>query len=161
MFISWIMWNMIIFPHVSIILSDPINWSKQWTENRSYFSVRFLTLVCSRPASASRSGSSHLGKFVWESNLALVFKAVQSRPMTTFPESWHDYPEQYFWSLGWQIYLPGYRKWRYKQNYDVNKWQMWMGGISRSNIGITWDYGWVTLLAKHVKFVFLCLITKQ
>ena len=43
------MWNMIIFPHVSIIRSDPINWSKQSTENRSYFSNRFLTLLYTPP----------------------------------------------------------------------------------------------------------------
>ena len=42
----------------------------------------------SRPASACRSGGRHLGKFAWGSNLAWVFEAVQSRPSTTFPESW-------------------------------------------------------------------------
>ena len=58
------------------------------------------------PASACRSGGRHLGKFAWGSNLALVFEAVQSRPSTTFPESWHDYWKQYSRSFGRGICLP-------------------------------------------------------
>ena len=84
-------------------------------------------LPATAPASACRSGSHNLGKFVRGSNLALVFEAVQSRPMATFPESWHDYPEQYFGSQFAQcICLPGSPKWRYRKNYDVNKWQVWI-----------------------------------
>ena len=67
----------------------------------------------SRPASAYRSGSRHLGKFAWGSNLALVFDAVQSRPSTTFPESWHDYRKQYFRSFGRGICLPDSPNWTY------------------------------------------------
>ena len=80
----------------------------------------------SRLASACRSGGRHLGKFAWGSNLALVFEAVQSRPPTTFPESWHDYWKQYFRSFGRGICLPDSPNWRYRQNYDVNKWQVWI-----------------------------------
>ena len=89
------------------------------------------------PASGCRSGGRHLGKFAWGSNLASVFEAVQSRPSTTFPESWHDYWKQYFRSFGRGICLPDSPKWRYRQNYDVNKWQVWiweafLGRISAS-----------------------------
>ena len=42
---------------------------------------------------AWRSRGSHLGKFAWASNLALVLEAMQSRPVTTFPENCHDYSE--------------------------------------------------------------------
>ena len=91
----------------------------------------------SRTASACRSGGLHLGKFAWGSNLALVFEAVQSRPSTTFPESWHDHWKQYFRSFGRGICLPDSPNWRYRQNYDVSKWQMWiweafLGRISAS-----------------------------
>ena len=84
-----------------------------------------------------RSGGRHLGKFAWGSNLALVFEAMQSRPSTTFPESWHDYWKQYFRSFGRGICLPDSPNWRYRQNYDVNKWQVWireafLGRISAS-----------------------------
>ena len=80
----------------------------------------------SRPALACRSGGRHLGKFAWGSNLALVFEAVQSRPSTTFPESWHDYWKQYSRSFGPGICLPDSPNWRYRQNCDVNKWQVWI-----------------------------------
>ena len=91
----------------------------------------------SRPASACRSDGRHLGKFAWGSNLALVFEAVQSRPSTTFPESWHDYWKQYSRSFGRGICLPDSPNWRYRKNYDVNKWQVWireafLGRISAS-----------------------------
>ena len=48
----------------------------------------------------------------------MVFKAMQSRPSTTSPESWHDYPEQYFGSFDRQIYgcLQGFQKQRCRQN---------------------------------------------
>ena len=46
----------------------------------------------SHPASTSRSGGSRLGRFAQGSNLALFFKTVQSRPITAFHKSWHDYP---------------------------------------------------------------------
>ena len=82
----------------------------------------------SRPASACRSGGRHLGKFAWGSNLAWVFEAVQSRPSTTFPESWHDYWKQYSRSFGPGFCLPDFPNWRYRQNYDVNKWQVWIRG---------------------------------
>ena len=85
-----------------------------------------IFLCASRLASACRSGGCHLGKFAWGSNLALVFEAVQSRPSTTFPESWHDYWKQYFRSFGWGICLPDSPNWRYRQNYDENKWQVWI-----------------------------------
>ena len=94
--------------HVSVIRSWQIFW------------------CASRPASACRSRSRHLGKFAWGSNLALVFEAVQSRPSTTFPESWHDYWKQYFRSFGRGICLPDSPNWRYRQNYVVNKWPVWM-----------------------------------
>ena len=58
-----------------------------------------------------------------QTKLALVFEAVQSRP---FPESWHDYWKQYFKSCGRRICLPDSPKWRYRQNYDVNK----MAGVN-------------------------------
>ena len=74
--------------------------------------------------STCRLGGSHLGKFGRGSNLALVLEAVQSRPMTIFPESWHDYPEQYFGSFVQWIFLPVSPKWRYRQNCDINKWQV-------------------------------------
>ena len=70
-----------------------------------------------------------LGKFARGSNLVLVFEAMQSKPITTFPEiswSWHDYPEQYFGRFGLLNCLPSSIKWRYIQNYDVNKWQLWI-----------------------------------
>ena len=35
------------------------------------------------------------------------------------------------------------------------------GGISRSNIGITWGHGWMALLAKHTKLIILCLHAKK
>ena len=35
------------------------------------------------------------------------------------------------------------------------------GGISRSNIGITRDHGWMALLAKHTKLIILCLHAKK
>ena len=84
-----------------------------------------------------KSGGRHLGKFAWGANLALVFEAVQSRPSITFPESWHDYWKQYSRSFGRGICLPDSPNWRYKQNYDVNKWQVWireafLGRISAS-----------------------------
>ena len=108
---------------------------KYWT----YFRYQKLQIFwcASRPASACRSGGSHLGKFAWGSNLALVFEAVQSRPSTTFPESWHDYWKQYSKSFGGGICLPDSPNWRYRQNYDVNKWQVWireafLGRISAS-----------------------------
>ena len=64
---------------------------KYWTCFRYQ---KWQILWCaSRPASACRSGG-RCGKFAWGSNLTLVFKAVQSRSMTTFRESWHDYPKQ-------------------------------------------------------------------
>ena len=94
--------------HVSVIRSWQIFW------------------CASRPASACWSGGRHLGKFAWGSNLALVFEAVQSRPSTTFPESWHDYWKQYFRSFGRGICLPDSPNWRYRQNYVVNKWPVWM-----------------------------------
>ena len=50
---------------------------------------------------------------------------MQWRPMTTFPESWHDCPEQYFGSFVEWICFPDSPKWGYIQNYNVNKWQMW------------------------------------
>ena len=80
----------------------------------------------------------HLGKFAWGSNLALVFEAVQSRPLTTFPESWHDYWKQYLRCFDWGICLPDSPNWRYRQNYDVSKWQVWtreafLGQISASS----------------------------
>ena len=108
----------------------------------------------SRPASACRSSGCHLGKFVWGSNLVLVFEAVQSRPSTTFPESWHDYWKQYlrtYRSFGRRTCLPDSPNWRYRQNYDVNKCVN-PGGISGSNIGITWGHGWMALLAKHTNY---------
>ena len=83
-----------------------------------------IILCVSRPASASRFGGRYLVKLVRGSNLALVSETVQSRPMTTFPESWHDYPEQYFGSFAQWICLPGFPKWRYGQNYSINKWQV-------------------------------------
>ena len=86
----------------------------------------------SRPASACRSGGRHLGKFAWGSNLALVFEAVQSRPSTTFPESWHDFWKQYYRSFARGICLPVSPNWRYRQNYDVNKWQV---GIREAFLG--------------------------
>ena len=35
------------------------------------------------------------------------------------------------------------------------------GGISRSNIGITWGHGWMSLLATHTKLIILCLHAKK
>ena len=52
---------------------------------------------------------------------------MQSRPSTTFPESWHDYWKQYSRSFGRGICLPNSPNWRYRQNYDINKWQVWSG----------------------------------
>ena len=52
--------------------------------------------------------------------LSFGFWAVQSRPSTTFPESWHDYWKQYFRSFGRGICLPNSPKWRYWQNYDAS-----------------------------------------
>ena len=104
--------------------------------NQHAFNIKYLANLikkywtCFRyqklAASACRSGGRHLGKFAWGSNLALVFEAVQSRPSTTFPESWHDCWKQYFRSFGRGICLPDSPKWRYRQNYDVNKWQVWI-----------------------------------
>ena len=42
----------------------------------------------------------------------VFFYAVQSRPSTTFPKSWHDYWKQYFRSYGRQICLPDSPNWR-------------------------------------------------
>ena len=122
------------------------------------------TWCASRPVSACRSGGGHLGKFVWGSNLALVFEAVQSRPMTTFPESCHYYPKQYFRSFSWRICLPDSPNWRYGQNYDVNKWQVWireafLGRISASPGGR--GHRWMTLLAKYTKLIILCFHAKK
>ena len=80
-----------------------------------------LSLCVSCPASGCRSGGSHLEKFARGSNLALVLEAVQSRPMTTFPESWHDYSEQYFGSLSRRMCVRDSPKWRYRQNCYENK----------------------------------------
>ena len=93
--------------------------------------------ACFPPSVRCRSGGRHLGKCAWGSNLALVFEAVQSTPSTTFPESWHDYSKQYFGSFGGWICLPNSPNWRYRQNYDINKWQVWireafLGQISAS-----------------------------
>ena len=65
-------------------------------------------------------GASYIRDFT----VALVFEAVQSRPMTTFPESWHDYPKQYFRSFAQRSCLPGSPNWSYEQNYNVIKWQV-------------------------------------
>ena len=35
------------------------------------------------------------------------------------------------------------------------------GGISWSNIGITWGQWWTALLAKHAKLIILCLHAKK
>ena len=35
------------------------------------------------------------------------------------------------------------------------------GGISRSNIGITWGHGWMALLAKDTKLIILCFHAKK
>ena len=112
---AWLTWLRNI-EHVSAIR----NWQIFW--------------CASRPASTCRSGGHHLGKFAWGSNLALVFEAVHSRPSATFPDSWHDYWKQYFRSFGWRICLPNSPKWRYRQNYDVNKWHVWIGEAFLSQI---------------------------
>ena len=114
----------------------------------------------SRPASACRSGGSRLGKFAWGSNLALVFEAMQSRPSTTFPESWHDYWKQYFRSFGWGICLPHSPNWRYKQNYDANRWQVgireaFLGWISASPEAADGWHCWQN------KLIILCLHAKK
>ena len=96
------------------------NGNTNWT----CFRYQKLTNCVSRPAFTCRSGGRHLGIFARGSNLALVFEAVQSRPMTTFSKSWHNFPEQYFGSFGQWICLPGSQKWKYRQNYNVNKWQV-------------------------------------
>ena len=119
---------------------------KYWT----YFRYQKLAdfLVCFPPcASACRSGGRHLGKFTWGSNLALVFEAVQSRPSTTFPESWHDYWKQYSRSFGQGICLSDSPNWRYRQNFDVNKWQVWirqafLGRIYRHHLRPRMAYCW-------------------
>ena len=108
---------------------------KYWTRFR--YQKWQIFWCASRPASACRFGGRHLGKLAWGSNLALVFEAVQSRPSTTFPESWLDYWKQYFKSFGQGICLPDSPNWRYRQNYDINKWQVWireafLGRISAS-----------------------------
>ena len=60
------------------------------SETDKFFGVSCIASAC----------RSHLEKFARGSNLALFFEAVQSRSWTTFPESWHDYPEQYLGSFG-------------------------------------------------------------
>ena len=66
--------------------------------------------------------STSFENFVWGSNLALFFfEAMQSRPLAIFPESCHDYPEQYFGSFDWGMCLSGSLKRRYWQNCDINK----------------------------------------
>ena len=35
------------------------------------------------------------------------------------------------------------------------------GGISGSNIGITWSHGWMALLSKHTKLIILCVHGKK
>ena len=94
-------------------------------------------LVCFPPSVRVQVRRPPSWKFAWGSNLALVFEAVQSRPSTTFPESWHDYWKQYFRSFGRGICLPDSPNWKYRQNYDVNKWRVWireafLGRISAS-----------------------------
>ena len=108
----------------------------------------FLCVSC--PAAAYRSSSSHLAKFARGSSLVLFFEVVQSRSMTTFPESWHDYPEQSFgnWKLCPTDLSPRFSEVEItRQNYDINKWQgINPGGNSWLNISITWDRGCVTVL---------------
>ena len=60
------------------------------------------------PTQCPRAGlvATILKKFAWGSNLALVFEVGQPKPLTTFPESWHDYWKQYFSSFGQEICLP-------------------------------------------------------
>ena len=63
--------------------------------------------------------------------------AFHPASVCSFPESWHDYWKQYFRSFGRQICIPVSPNWRYKQNYDINKWQVWireafLGRISAS-----------------------------
>ena len=121
---------------------------------KAYLKYNLVTSsVCLRHSVHVQSSGHRLGKFARWSNLALVFEVVQSRPSTTFPESWQDYWKQYFRSFGWRICLPNTPNWRYRQNYDVNKSR----GISRSIIGITRGHRWMALLAKHTKLIILIL----
>ena len=79
------------------------------------------------PASTSRSGGCHFEKFAQGSNWALFFQAMQWRSVITFPESWHDYAEQYFRSFFYQRTGPPILpNWRYWQNCDMKKWQVWI-----------------------------------
>ena len=98
---------------------------KYWTCFRYQKLADFLVCFPS-PVSVCRSGGRHLGKFAWGSNLALFFEVVRSRPLTTFHESWQDFWKQYFRSFGRGICLPDSPNWRYRQNYDVHKWQGWI-----------------------------------
>ena len=100
----------------------------------------FCDVTC--PAPVCRSGSSYFGKFSGGSNSALVFESVHSRPETTFSKSWHDYPEQ-FWNFLSTDLSPRFSiveiqtKLWCKQITGV-----YPGGISRSNISITWGHRW-------------------
>ena len=115
---------------------------KYWTCFRYQELADFL--VCFPPSVRVQvQWPPYLRKFAWGSNLALVFEAVQSRPSITFYEIWHDYWKQYFRSFGWGICLLDSPNWRYKQNYDVNKWQVWireafLGRISTSEATDGW-----------------------
>ena len=104
------------------------------------------------PASACRLGGRHLQKFAWGCNLALFFEAVQSRPIsTTFPKSWHNYPEQYFSSFAQWIELSPciskmeiQTKLRHKQ---IAGDLVWIREAFLSHIIIsiyTWGHRWVS-----------------
>ena len=142
--------------HQAINHSVNIKYSVNLDRNTEYVCTirNWHILLHVFPAQCLRAGwaAAILKKFSRGSNLVLVFEAVQSRLSTTFPESWHDYPEWYFGSFGWGMRLPGSLVW-YRQNCETNKWQVWireafLGQILASSVAMT-------LLAKHSKLIIL------
>ena len=77
----------------------------QLSETDKFFGV-FLT----QHSHAGRAAAIFQNLLKDPCSLALVFEAMHSRPMTTYPKSLHDYPEQYFRSFAQQICLPGSQK---------------------------------------------------
>ena len=98
-----------------------------------------------RPAPTCRSGGRHLGKFVWGFSLALVFEAMQSRPMTTsiFPKVGMTIQNKILLNGLVSLVLQNGEK---EKNYNINKWQVWirvafLGQILASH-GIGAMVGW-------------------
>ena len=139
----------------------------QWDVCWSTSLIRNWQITVLPPSVHVQIGRQPSWKICLRIQLSIGFWSRAVKACGNFPQKLAWLSRTIFWKFCWALWicLPGSSKWRYRQNYDVNEWQVWiweafLGRISAPS-GAMDGWHWHIVGKTYAKLTILCHHAKK